>query len=325
MPQPTPGDLHVNGYLTQVSVAYTQDETKFIADKVFPRLGVEKQSNHYAIFDKADFLRDEMERRAPGSETAGGGYRVSRDSYQCEVWGFHVDVDDQTVANADGPFAPMRDATRFITAKELIKREVEWATAFFTTGLWTGSTTATDLVAGTDFTAWTDVASTPIESITDQMANVESLTGFLPNKLTINRRGWNALKNHPDILARISGGATANAPAMVSRQTVAALLELDEILVAAGVRNSAAEGLTGSYNYIAGNHALLTYSPAAPAQYEPSAGYTFVWSGYLGSVDGRRIKNYRLEELASERVEIESTWDQKLVAAPLGVFFQNVA
>ena len=36
MPQPTVGDVHVAAALTQIAVAYLQDESAYIADKVFP-------------------------------------------------------------------------------------------------------------------------------------------------------------------------------------------------------------------------------------------------------------------------------------------------
>lgn len=324
MPLPTPGDVHVNSLLTDVSVAFMQDANKFVADRVFPRINVEKQSDKYATYSQADFMRDDMKRRAPGSETAGGRYRVSTDSYQCEVWGYHIDVDDQTVANADNPFNPMRDAAQVATMKEMLAREVQWASSYFTTSVWTGGLKASgsrgDLVAGTDFTAFDDVSSTPIETISDQMVEVEAITGYLPNKLVLTRRGFMALKNHPDIVDRIKH--VSDGP--VTTGMIARLLDLEEIMIAAAVKNSAQEGLTGSYDYIMGNHALLLYTTPTPSLLQATAGYTFVWSGYTGAVDGRRVKSYRLEHLNSERIEIEATWDQKVVSSTLGVFFQNI-
>jgi len=48
------------------------------------------------------------------------------------------------------------------------------------------------------------------------------------------------------------------------------------------------------------------------------------WKGYLGaSNDGMRVKRFRMEELASDRVEIEMAYSHKLVASDLGVFFNN--
>ncbi|CAB4169369.1 hypothetical protein UFOVP1305_57 [uncultured Caudovirales phage] len=321
MPLPSPGDVHVDTLLTGVSVAYMNSATSFIADQVFPRVPVQQRSGKYATYSKADFLRDEMKFRAPGSISAGGGFRTSTANYYADVFGFHVDVDDQTVANATVPFEPVRDATQYVTQKELIKREVEFASKFLVTSVWTGgkkaSGTAGDLVAGTDFTAWDDASSTPIDDIQNQAAEVEAATGILPNTLVINRRVAMALRNHPDIVDRIK--YVSGNP--VGEDMIARLVGVDRILVAAGVKNSADEGLANSSDYIAGNNALLVYSAQSPSLMNPSGGYTFVWSGYTGAQDGRRIKRYRLEEYASDRIEIEASWDMKLVAADVGAFF----
>jgi hypothetical protein len=39
---------------------------------------------------------------------------------------------------------------------------------------------------------------------------------------------------------------------------------------------------------------------------------------------GVRIKTFRMEHLASDRVEIDSAFDMRLVSADLGFFFNNV-
>lgn len=325
MPNPAPGDVHVNGLLTNVSVAFLNAPNAFVADTVFPRLPVQKQSDVFAVYNRADMLRDEMQLRGPGSESAGGGYRTSTDSYRCDVWAFHKDVDDQTLANTDAPYNAFRDATVYVTEKELIKRETQFVTNFFSTGIWTGSTSGSDLVAGTDFVAWDDVASDPVGLISDNCEAIEGATGRWPNQLTVSRKGWNALKNHPDIQDRIAGAAGPGNPAIATRAAVAAILELERINVASSVKATSAEGATAAVSYIVGNHALLSYSPAAPSLMEPSAGYTFVWSGLVGSVEGRRIKRFRMEENAADRVEIEAAFDQKVVSAICGAFMTNVA
>lgn len=325
MPLPTPGDVHVDHLLTGISVAYMNTADKFVADRVFPRVAVTQRGGKYATYSKADFLRDEMKYRGPGSISAGGGFRTSTETYYADVYAYHVDVDDQTVANATVPFEPVRDATQYITQKELIKREADFVTKFFSTSVWTGGTKASgskgDLVAGTDFTAWDDASSTPIEDVQNQIAEVEANTGVMPNTLVINRRVAMALRNHPDIVDRIK--YTQGQP--VGEDLIARLLGVDRLLVAAGVRNSAGEGLSNSSDYIAGNNALLVYASPSPSLMTPSGGYTFVWSGLTGSQDGRRIKRYRLEEYAADRIEIEASWDMKVVAADTGAFFSNCA
>jgi hypothetical protein len=78
------------------------------------------------------------------------------------------------------------------------------------------------------------------------------------------------------------------------------------------------------HSYIAGDNALLAYVTPSAGIMTPSAGYTFSWNGLLGaSALGSRISRFRLENIKSDRVELEAAWDQKLVAAELGYFFSN--
>lgn len=321
---PQPSDVHVNTYLGSISVAFLQDATKFVADTVFPRVPVQKKSDKYATFPRGHFLRSNMQKRGPGAKAATATYEVSKDSYDCEVWALSHPIDDQERANQDAPFDADRETVEFLTLQELIKREEEWGSAFFTTSKWTGSSTATDLVAGTDYGAFDDAASDPIYDISYQMQYIESQTGFLPTDLTLTRPGWLALKSNPNVLSRVDRGQTPGQPAQVTRANFAALCELERVNVAAAIRNTGLEGASDSLGYILGKHALLTYRPPNAGLRIPSAGYTFVWNGLVGSAEGRHIRQWREEAAHSDWTEIEAAWDQKIVSAALGAFFASV-
>lgn len=322
MPQPTSSQVHINRLVTNLSVAHVQSSSKFAALRMFPGVNVPNKSDNYATYSQADFMRDEMEERAPSTESAGGGYAVDLTAkYSCLRYAFHVDVDDDTVGNADNPLRPTQDAAVYLGQKTLIKHEVLFASTYFTTGVWTGSSTATDLVAGTDYTAWDDVVSTPLEDIDNQKEAIEGATGYLPNKLCINRKVWHALRNHPDIVDRVK--YVSSEP--VAMGIVARLMELDEIVVGAGVRNSAQKNLTGSFAYIFGSHALLAYVPPSASLMSPAAGYTFRWTGLRGSTDGMAVSSFRMDHIKSDRHEIEMNIDMKVVSPAVGAFFQNAS
>ena len=79
---------------------------------------------------------------------------------------------------------------------------------------------------------------------------------------------------------------------------------------------------TESNSFIGGKSALLLYSAPNPGLMTPTAGYTFSWTGLLGSgAMGGRISKFRLEKIKSDRVEIEMAMTQKVVSADLGTFF----
>ena len=95
MPQPTRSDVHVNAPLTQISIAFLQDMSGFVARKAFPSLPVKKQSDRYYVYDKKQWFRSDARIRAPGTESAGSGFTVDNTpSYYCDVRAVHKDVDD---------------------------------------------------------------------------------------------------------------------------------------------------------------------------------------------------------------------------------------
>lgn len=321
--QPSRSDVHVDRPLTNVSLAFLQSADMFIADRVFPVVPVSKQSDQYYTYDRGMFNRDEMEKRAPGAESAGANYTLSTDNYRADVWALHKDVSDQVRSNADEAVRLDRETTEFLTHKALIRKERNWASEYFTTGVWATDQTGVDSASPTagQFGRWDRADSTPIEDIRSGRRTVHESTGFRPNKLVLGRAVYDALLDHPDIVGRLDRGQTTG-PAMVMRQNLAALFELDEILVMDAIFNSAAEGATNSHSFIGGKQALLTYAAPSPGLMVPSAGYTFSWTGLLGAgALGTRMKRMRMEHLESDRLEIEMSFDHKLVADELGYFF----
>lgn len=320
MPNPTPGAVHVDALLTDISVAFIQSSTKYVADRVFPRVPVQKQSDLYATYSRADFLRDEVDVRQAGSHAKRSGYRTATDSYQAKEWALEHPIDDQVRANAQAPYMPEEDAVKWLTQKMLLRREKDFVAAFLSTGnIWTGSSDSQDVVGGTDFTRWSNAASTPIEDVNGEMTRIETDTGMLPNTLVVNRVVWYDLKNHPDIVDRIKY-TSAEA---VTTDLVARLMGLDQVLVAAAVENTAAEGLAHSGAYLMGDKALLVYSAPSPGLMQPSGGYTFVWNGLIGAAEGQVIENYRDDPAHSDVISIRAAWAQKVVTADLGVLFAD--
>lgn len=324
---PTPGDVHVNAPLTNISIAFLQSDTNFIANKVFPNIPVSKQSDRYYTYDRGDFNRDEMQLRAPATPSAGGGYRLDNTpTYFCNRWSFHKDIPDEVRANADVALNPDREAALFITHKALIRREKLFVSNFFTTGKWgTDITGVSGTPSGGQVKKWNDATSTPIVNIRDQKRAIAQSTGFEPNKLVLGRATYDALLNHPEIIDRIKYGQTAGGPAIVNRQTMAALFEVDEILVMNAIENTGVEGQNNSHAFIGGAHALLTYATPTPGLMTPTGGYIFSWTGLMGSgAEGNRVRSFRMDMLDADRVEIDFCFDMKLIAGELGVFFNGV-
>lgn len=327
MSKPTPGDVHVNAPLTNISVAYMQNPANFVAGRVFPNVPVSKQSDRYYTYDRGDFNRDDMEIRAPGTESAGGGYGIDNTpTYFANVWALHKDVHDQVRSNTDAALDPDREATEFLSHKALIRKEKLFVSKYFTGGIWTSDYDGVSASPGAgQVLQWNDAASTPVQDVKNAADAIQLLTGFRPNKLVLGRPVMTALGEHPDIIDRIKYTSGNDRPAIVTASALAALFEVEEVLVTSAIENTAAEGLTNTHAWIGGKKAGLFYAAPSPGLMTPTAGYTFSWSGFMGAQAlGTRIKRFRMEHLESDRVEIQMAMDMKLVSADLGAFWDTI-
>lgn len=319
--EPTLASVHLNVPLTNISVAFMQDEAGFIAGDVFPTVPVNHKSDDYYEFPKGVWFRDSAEVRAPGTESKGGGFTTQTATYSAKVYAWHEDVPEQIEANSDPQINPEATATRLVSTKMLLRREVQFASNYFATGVW-----ATDLqgVAGApaagQFRQWNDAASTPVRDIKSAALDIAEATGRLPNRLVLSPRVELELMEHPSIIDRVKHVQIG----IASRQILASLFGIERILVPMASINSAPQGLADSIAFLYGKHAMLAYAAPNPGLMVPTAGYNFAWTGFLGAgAFGNRMKRIDVPLKESVRVEGEIAFDSKVVASDLGLFFAD--
>lgn len=318
--RPDRSALHVSQPLTNVSVAYAQNANMFIADKVFPVVGVSKQGDLYYKYSKGDWFRGVAEERAPATESAGGGWEVTTDSYFAKVFAVHKDVDDQTRANADSQFDLDRDATRWCTQQLLLKRELDFISAYMTTGVWgLDRAGVASGPTGTQFLRWDVAGSDPIDIIQDEQLRILSQTGVMANTLVVGPYVLQALLNHAGILDRIK---YTQGPAIPTTQLLAQLFGVDRVLVTNAIVNSGAIGAADSFAFASGKSALLVHAAPSAGLMQVSGGYIFAWTGFAGSgAFGIRTKRFRMEAIESDRIESEMAYAMKVVASDTATYF----
>lgn len=323
MPQPSINSVHVDAILTNISVAYLQKQDNFIADKVFPVVAVDKKSDKYFTYTKNDWFRDEAQRRADGTESAGSGYNLSTGTYSADVWAFHKDVGDQTVANADAPLNPLREATEFVTHRLLLRKELQFVSDFFTTGVWgTDITGVASSPSSGQTIQWSAYASSdPINDIEAAKSTILSNTGMEANTLVLGYEVFRQLKNHPDLVDRIKYTSSQT----ITEDMLARMFDLDRVIVAKAVKATNNEGASEAYSFAYGKSALLCHVASAPGLLTPSAGYTFSWTGVSGGIGSTiGVSSFRMESLKAERVEAEMAFDNKVIGADLGLFWASI-
>ena len=314
MPQPTQNQVHVDAILTNISVAYMQQQQNFIASRVFPIVPVSKQSDKFFTYTKNDWFRDEAQRRADATESAGGGYGLSTDTYQCDVFAFHKDIGDQTRANADAPINVDREAVEFVTSRLMLKMETQFVSSFFTTSVWATDATPSNL--------WSDyTTSDPLNDVETAKRTILSTTGFEPNTLVLGYDVFKTLKNHPDLVDRIKYTSSQ----VITEGLMASLFDVPRVMVAKAVKATNNEGGTAAYDFTHGKNALLCYSAPSAGLLQPSAGYVMSWTGVsqgLGQTVG--TSRIRMEQFKADRIEAEVSFDMKVIGSDLGYFFSSV-
>jgi len=334
MPMLTPNQVHLDAPLTNLTLAYLQDESNFIASKVFPTVDVSKQSDKYYIYDRENFNRSgERKPLAPRTRPERVGMSISNSNYFCDVFGLATDFDEQTLANEDAALEIRAAGAKMLAHNMLIDREKDWVTNYFATSVWTnevagdvnGSVGTGEVVYWSDYTN-----STPIEDVTDARRAVQlSSGGFKPNTMVVGKAVRDSLVNHPDILARLNGGATVTNTALITDAKLAEIFEVENFFVMEAVENSAAEGATETNAFIGGNHAMLCYTPSSAGLMTPAAGLTFTWNSLPGaSFDGLTVESFtgdflRVEGIAEE-IQVKMSYDMKVVGADLGYFFKDI-
>lgn len=325
MPFTMPGDLHVNVDLTTVSIAYAQ-QTGFVSSSVFPNIPVDKPTDFYNKMGRKSFLQTRAQKRAPRSETPGVDWNFTRDTFACEVWGLHHDIEDQYRSTADANWDLDKTGTELVTQQMLLRRELEFMDAYFKTGVWALDLTGVaSAPSANQFIQFDQAGSSPITVFRKQRRAFNLRTGTSPNGLLLGPDVWDEFIDHPEIVDRVK----YTQEGFLTEAIVAKAIGLSNILVAEAVQAADdSDELTAEVypttEYLAGKDALMYFAQPRPNREAPSAGYTFSWNGYLGaSAWGGRIKKFRMEPIACDRIEIEAAYDMKVVAPELGTFFSS--
>jgi hypothetical protein len=324
MPLLTPSAVHIDQPLSNLTLAYVQEQTNFVADKVFPVVGVQRQSDKYYIYDRANMNRSgDVKKLAPRTEVNRIGMAVSNSAYYADVYGIGMDFDEQTIANEDAMLEIRAAGAQTLINRVLIEREEQFASTFFNAGVWT-----TDVTPGNLWSDYTN--STPISDVTNGSRTMQLTSGgFKPNTMVVGKEVRDILINHPDILARLNGGSTINNPALITDGKLAEIFGVENFFVMEAVKNGAVEGLAESNAFIGGKNALLVHTPRASGLMTPAAGLTFAWNN-IPNVNnlGITVESFSDDALkrqqVAEHIQVKMAYDMKVVGADLGYFFSAV-
>lgn len=330
---PTPKSVHVDAALTNISIMHRNQN--YIADRVFQVIPVIKQSDYYYKFPKGAWFARGAKIRGPGAEAPRVEYRVATDLYSCLERAAAHPVPIELVNNADTPLRPMATGVEFATDKVLLEREILMSGVVTTGSNWTNAEDAEGGWAATT----NGSGNTFIADVLKAKEAIRRLIGVYPNVMILDAKTFKEIKQEYTVLERIKYTGTQGRPADVTAQTLAALFELDEVLVGTSIYSDAEETKAGNeFNAVdlwetnAGKGScFLYYRPQSPGIETPAAAYVFNWPSDAGqesrtlAAQNRtlvRSVRYWWEDAPKQWViEASECYDIKVVCADAGYLF----
>ena len=331
--QITKGKFTPHTALTNIALSYYQNASNYFAKAIFPVCRVSQSSDQYYIFSKEDLLRDNWQKKPAHGKVMPSVLSERTDTYRVTVEQSIMGIDqirETELTRRQGPAIardPRQQIAKAIAEQANIHQDRLFANKFFVPGVWANEMTGTDETnpTGNQFIKFSNGNSDPIKFIADKKKDMHQQTGRTPNKIAIGANVFSALCNHPAILERVKyGGATAN-PASVTKNVLAQLFEIDELVVLMSIYNQAKPGAEADMQFIGDPNALLlAYATNSPSIDEPSAGYIFSWD-MLG--DGNILPMFYHDGewgTHSDYVEGLMAFDMKKTADDLAIFCKDV-
>lgn len=301
--------------LQNVSVQYRNPI--YVADQVFPLIDNCPPEAKIARYLKGAWFRDEAQPRGPGSEAARGGYPVDFIDVIPKEHAFAKEVtdEDREVAAAQGgpPLQPDQDGIAFATDKILLKREILCCAAI-KAAVWSGIAASGEDAEG--LWAPNDATNTFLIDVETRKITIQSNTGLMPNVLSIDALTYSALKRNDAILNLIRYVQKG----VLTKDLLASILDLQEVVVAPAIQNTAKETKAGTEftaaqvwaNTAGKGMGFLCYRPPAPGLKVPAAGYMARSALFPGGV---RVTTWREENKHQDVYEAA----EKIHVVPAGL------
>ncbi len=302
-------DLHIDTPLTNLTIGY--EPQGLIAPFIYPIVPVDKETNNYYVWAKAETLRLHDAERARGREANRINFDVSSEAYSTKNYALAIDLPLEDVANADAALDLRSSGARRVTNALNLAWEDRLAVTLTTTTNMTSSTALTN--------AWDDLAnSNPVDDLFVGRDAIRKISGFTPNVAVFADHAFSRFSRHPDVIEFVRGKGDTTGGGPVNEAQIAGAFGYTRVLVGKGLKTGTGEGAgTATYTDIWSTAVALIYAAPAPGMMEPSHGYTFRWTppGLPGPLAVERYVNQRPK---TESVEVHMFQDERVTGTDLG-------
>jgi len=298
------------------------DRRGFIAHRVAPVLEAAKKSGTFGKIPLEYLLQTRETRRAPGAGYGRGDFEFDDASYACEEHGAEEPVDDVEAEMYREYFdAELVSAAR---ALDVVLRNAEIRTAALLFNATTFTSQTTTITNEWDKNHKTDAI--PIQDVEDAVQAVWARCGIWPNALVINRTVFRNLRLLDAIKDAISasGAGTPNKASDITTAMLAAVFDLEHVIVAGSAKNTAAEGQSASLSHIwSSEYAMVCRVASSNDIREPCTARTIHWAAD-GSEVGGCVETYRDETVRADIIRCRHDVDELIMYTESAQLLENV-
>jgi len=296
--------------LTAVAIRYSNRD--MIADQVAPRVPVFAQEFEYLRHTVAEGFTVPDTRVGRKSQPREVEFTAEEVAASTEDYGLDDVIPQRDIDNAPANYDPLARATEGVMNLLLLDREQRVADLVFGLNTYAAANRAT--LSGT--AQWSDYSvSNPL----DVIMKARDAMVMPGNVLVLGQATWTAMRQHTRVVQAVYG--TAQTAGIITREQLAAALELDEVLVGRGLRNTARLGREATYAPVWGKHAALIRRDTSPAG--PNRMPTFCWTAQFGTRIAGSMPEPKAGLRGGVRVRAGESVKEVISANDLGYFWQN--
>lgn len=300
--------LFISPTLSAVAIKYRQKG--MVADLVMPRTTVDKQ--------EFIFLQDRIgEWLTPPDTSVGrtGAPNALANSAQDPIYlatanqGLDEPVPNQDEKNGPTESALARATQRVMSFVEL-RREQRVAAACSTAGNFAYSAALSGASQWSDYTN-----STPFKDLMDNLDK----PFMRPNTLMLGRTAWTGLQQNPRLVEAVLGRASTSG--VITREQLAAKLEIEQIIVGDGWINTAAKGQAVNKQRIWGKFCAGIYLGQDGG---PDSGNTWGFTAQFGARIAGTIPDSDIGLFGGVKVRAGESVKEVVAAPEFGFLLTNV-
>ena len=296
----------------------------YIATQVLPVMSVASQAGNFGKIPLEQLLQQRETKRSPGAGYARGNWTFDKATYATEEHGAEEPVDDREAKMYAEYFDAEQVSTMRAFSSVLRNAEERVADSVFNATTWTGGGLTTAVINEWDSNHTANAV--PITDVEAAVNKVYDGSGIWPNALIINRKVFRNLRNLDQIIDRIesAGAGNPSKPSDITEQMLAAVFDLDFVIVAGTSKNGAKEGQAASPTQIwSSEYAMVCRIATGNDMREPCVGRTFHWSNDGSSIGGT-VESYRDEIIRGNVIRVRHDVDEVILYPEAGHLLSNV-